>query len=306
MRQLETTIASLAKRGEQLIAKRAIAKNALDTATVTRQQALLSGDLEDWRTLDKVQAAVDAATSALAGIDDALAALNHQKAEAERQLATERERVMRMAAADKLANQIAGVEAALPSYLSQSRNLAGALSEIGHFHFESSQMASFIQDAMTKIEIAANFALSDLKAMPHAIREGHQAIPGQPTPAAFVVDERTPETQTVFMLRSTHYRDHDGRKRFAGQWDDATMPVATAQRALDKGIAVPLTDPRRAQLRGIRGGDFDPKAADVIDLDAVDDAASAATRDRALNDANFTIIDRSAEARTIQIEVPRL
>jgi hypothetical protein len=35
-----------------------------------------------------------------------------------------------------------------------------------------------------------------------------------------------------FMLCSAHCRDHDGRKRFAGQWEDAIMPVATAQCAL--------------------------------------------------------------------------
>ena len=75
MHQLETTVASLTKRGEQLAAKRVTAQDALDKAIKTRQQALLSGDLDDQRTLDKVQAAVVAATLDLAGVDDALAIL---------------------------------------------------------------------------------------------------------------------------------------------------------------------------------------------------------------------------------------
>jgi hypothetical protein len=182
--------------------------------------------------------------------------------------------------------------------------LPDALSKIGHWHFESGQMAGFLQNTMGQIEIAANFALAELKALPEAIRQGRQAIPRDLVLTPIPVPE-PPPTMTVFMLRSAHYRDHDGRKRFAGQWEDATMPVATAQRALDKGIAVPVTDPCRARLRDARGGDFNPNAPDVVDLDAVPTSAPHIEPDPVLRQAGFTVIDRSAEARTIQIEVPR-
>ncbi|MBR0792160.1 hypothetical protein JQ631_24005 [Bradyrhizobium manausense] len=305
MQQLEATIASFAKRLEQLTIKRAIAKNALDTATVTRQKALLSGDLEDQRALDKVQAAVDTGSSALAGIDDALAALIRQKAEAERQLAAERDHIMRAAAAGKLAEQVGAIEAALPAYLEHSRVLSNALSEIAHSHVESSQMAGYVQNTSGQIEVAANFALAELKAMPDAIRHGRLPIPGEPVALRADATTETEPTTTVFMLRSAHHRDGDGRKRFAGQWEDAVMLVATAQRALDRGIAVPLTDPRRVRLRGMRGGDFDPKAADVVDLDAGDDLVGAATGAPAIGAANFAVTDCRAEAHSIQIEVSR-
>src|SRR5258705_12517721 len=121
MQQLEATIASLTKRGQQLSAKRVTAQDTLDAAIKTRQHAFVSGDLNDQRALDKAQLAVVAATSDLSGIDDALAILAHQKAEAERHLAAERERIKRAAAADKLTKQIAAIEAALPGYLEQSR-----------------------------------------------------------------------------------------------------------------------------------------------------------------------------------------
>src|SRR6478752_3306359 len=93
MQRLETTIGSLAKRGEQLSAKRVTAHDALGKAIKARPQALLSGDIDDRRGLDKMQGAVDTATSTLAGLDDALAMLEQQKAEAESQLAAERERI---------------------------------------------------------------------------------------------------------------------------------------------------------------------------------------------------------------------
>lgn len=126
MQQLETTIVSLAKRGEQLVAKRVTAQAALDSGNSGPPDTFLSADLEDHRELDKQQAAVVAATSDLAGIDDALAVLAHQKAEGERQLAAESERIKRATAADKLAKQVTAIEAALPGYLEQSRALTDA------------------------------------------------------------------------------------------------------------------------------------------------------------------------------------
>ena len=68
MQQLETTIASLTNRGEQLAAKRVTARDALDEAIKARQQALLSGDLDDQLALDKLQGIVNTAASTLAGI----------------------------------------------------------------------------------------------------------------------------------------------------------------------------------------------------------------------------------------------
>lgn len=306
MQNFETTIAALTKRGEQLAVKRATAQANLDKAIKARQHALLSGDLDDQRALDNLQGLVDTAASALTGIDDALAVLAHDKAEAEHLLASECERIKRADAADKLHKRVTAIEAALPIYLEKSRNLADALSAIGHWHFETSQMASFVQNTMGQIEIAANFALADLKAMPDAIRCGQQAMAQEPLPMPVAAPEPELPTMTIFMLRSVNYRDHDGRKRFSGQYEDALMPVATAQRALNKGIAVPTTDPRRAQLRGARGGDLTPDAPDVVDLDAVEASKAALHHvDPVLRSANFTIIDRSAEDRTIEINATR-
>jgi len=81
-----------------------------------------------------------------------------------------------------------------------------------------------------------------------AFRYGHSQI--RPT---YVIRAGAPP-MAVFMLRSANYRDESGRSQFAGQYEDAMMPVPTAQRALRHGVAVSVADPRRAQLRGVRGG----------------------------------------------------
>jgi hypothetical protein len=50
-----------------------------------------------------------------------------------------------------------------------------------------------------------------------------------------------------------------------------------------------------------------PTSADVVDLDVIEEPKGLPhiEPDPVLRAANFTVIDRSAEARTIQVEVPR-
>jgi hypothetical protein len=112
---------------------------------------------------------------------------------------------------------------------------------------------------------------------------------------------------TVFMWKSARFRDHAGVTRIARQWDDAEMPLEIAQRALRCGVAVPVTDPRRAKLKGSRGEfTVDPRSPDIVNLD--DENANASQQEpTATNDVNagFIVLDRSAENRTIEIAVSR-
>jgi hypothetical protein len=309
MQKIETNIAALTKRGEQLAAKRVTARDTLDEAIKARQKALLAGDLDDQRKLDKLQDAVDSAMSALAGIDDALAVLTQQKAEAAKQLTAERERIERTKASEEISAAVMDIEARIDPMLSGMRDLGNALTAIDHLSFEVGQLGRYLSNVSGEVEVALAFVVPDLRRLADAVKNGSVAIPRRPKAAEPVpMPEPPPPTMTVFMRRSAHYRDQDGRKRFAGQWEDAIMPVATAQRALDKKIAVAVTDPCRAQLRGTRGGDFNPEASDVVDLDAVEEAKDVPRiePDPVLRAANFTVIDRSAEARTVEIAVSRV
>ena len=215
MGTLENTIATLAKRGEQLAAKRVAAQNTLDAAIKARQQALLAGDLNDERALSKVQGAVDGAVSALAGIDDAIAVLTQQKAEADAQLAAERDRVERDAAAEALAGQVAAIEAALPKWLAETRAFNDALTAVTRLrHFESTEIAQFIQSAAAQVEVACNLSLGELKALPNLIRNGQAPVPREePAPAPLVM-KPAPETRTLFALRSLKWTDAEGRVRY--------------------------------------------------------------------------------------------
>lgn len=304
MQKLETAVSSFTKRSDRLVAKRIAAHNELEKAINARQQALVSGDLDD--ALDKLQGAVNNAESALKGIDDALALIDREKGEAERQLAAERDRAERAKVSAEINGVVKGIAARVEPTLSAMREIADHLMQLDHVSFEMGQLGRYLAGVAGEAEIALDFVMSDVRRSMTAVKDGSAAIPRRPAPAE-PVGAPQPPTMTVFMLRSVHYRDHNGRKRFGGQWEDAIMPAATAQRALANGIAVPVTDPRRAQLRGTRGGDFNPQAADVVDLDAVEKPSAPKTgpTDPILREAGFTVIDRSAETRKVEIVVPR-
>ncbi|TYL80841.1 hypothetical protein [Bradyrhizobium cytisi] len=61
-------------------------------------------------------------------------------------------------------------------------------------------------------------------------------------------------------------------------------------------------------FRGTRGGDYEPNASDVVDLDAIEEPKRGPHMqlDPVLSEANFVEIDRSTETRTLTIEGPRL
>jgi hypothetical protein len=306
VQKIEGVIASLAKLGEQLAAKRITAQQTLDKAVKARQDALLTVDFDDQRALDKLQAAVDSATSALAGIDDALAILAQQKAEAESQLTAEREHIERAKAAEEISAAAKAIAARVAPMLSAMREVASALLEIDHLSFEVGQLGQHLSGVAGEAEIAFAFVLPELGRFSVAVKDSSMAIPRRPKAVEpIAVIEPAPPTQALFLLKSVKFRDHAGKVRFGGQYEDCEMPVQLAQRAMRYGAATTTSDPGHAQLRGARGGDFNFAAPDVVDLDAIEEAKGMPyiSSDHT---PLFTEIDRSAEARTISISVPRV
>jgi hypothetical protein len=179
------------------------------------------------------------------------------------------------------------------------------LTAIDHLSFEVGQLGRYLSNVSGETEVALAFVVPDVHRLANSVKDGRAAIPRRPKAAEPVpLPEPRSPTMTVFMLRSAKYRDESGRTRFAGQYDDAIVPVPTAQRALRHGVAVSVADPRRAQLRGSRGSDFNPSASDVVDLDAIEESKGVpyigSVDDPGLRDAKVTVVDRGS-ARTLKV-----
>ncbi|OSJ36482.1 hypothetical protein BSZ19_04055 [Bradyrhizobium japonicum] len=308
MEVFEAELAALRARAETLASRHMAADAAHTEAKSKLQRHHLEAPLDaDEKARGKLEAAVATCAVTREGLADAIREVLKLIADAEQKIATERAAIERKAASHQLARDLDAVERILPEYLDASRRFVSALEAL-HHHFEATEIARFVANATAQIEVAAAFALQELRGMAAAIYNGSAPLPApklKSEPIA-VIEPETP-TIAVFMMKSAKFRDHDGRSQFAGQFEDATMPVRTAQRALRESVAVPTTDPRRAQLRGVRGGDFAPDAPDVVDLDAAEEPKAASPNvDPVMRAAVFTKIDRSAETRTIEIDAPRM
>jgi hypothetical protein len=309
MEKFQTTLAQYQLRAAALADKHAAAKAALAEAMTARERHHLEGDIADEVTAGKLQAKVDSCNSTLAGLDAAITTLGAQIADVERQLTAERERVERAAAAKMLTENVAAFEAVLPKYLEQSRAMVDALSGFAHMHFESDQMAKFIQNVNGQIEVAAAFAVTELRSTANAIANGAAPIPKpKQAPAPIAVAEPSPPTRTLWCLKSIKWRE-DGRQRAVLQFEDAELPVHLAERALRHGACVEVTDERRKNLKNSRGGEHpNLNSRDIIDLDAADDFSpvkfAVPGADPQLP-PGFTRLERG-EARTITHYEPRI
>lgn len=307
---MQKLLAERRSRAAVLSTRRAAAEAALAKATAAHQSHQIDGDIADEKVGAKLHGEVVACALSVSGFDAPLAELHAQIADLEKNVADEHAAIERTAAAEKLAQQVAAIDAALPKFMSASGALTDALSVLGHWHFECGQMATFILNATAQIELASGFSLAELRATIDRIKTGDAPIPREPDSEPVAVVEPPPMTMTVWLLRSVKFRDHTGLVRHARQYDDIELPLEIAQRALRCGAAVLVTDPRRRNLKGARGGDpVDPSAPDIVNLDAIDIAKVPEINidnKPVIAAAGFRVIDRSSENRTLQIEVPRI
>jgi hypothetical protein len=267
MEKLGTTLAQLQLRAAALADKRAIADAALAAATAARQSHRLEGDLTDEKLDAKLQNDVDLCLSKLTGLDADIATLQAKVTETEQQLAAERNAAQRKTVAEKLARDLDAAEEALPSCLEASRRFVSALEEL-HHNFEATQMATFLASALSQVEIASAFVLTELRGTVHGIAEGTMPIPAaKPVPEPVAAAEPAPESRRLFAMRPIKWKDSAGRQQYGQQFDHHDLTATAASRGLRCGALVPLDDPRCKELRGARGG-YHVGKSEALDLDS--------------------------------------
>ncbi len=267
MEKLGTTLAQLQLRAAALADKRAIADAALAAATAARQSHRLEGDLADERLDAKLQNDVDLCLSKLTGLDADIATLQAKVTETERQLAAERTAAERKAASEKLARDLDAAEETLPNCLEAGRRFVHVLEEL-HHNFEGMQMATFLASALSQVEIASAFMLTELRGTVHGIAEGTMPIPAaKPVPVPVTTAEPTPETRRLFAMKPIKWKDSAGQQQYGQQFDHHDLTATAASRGLRCGALVPLDDRRCKELRGARGGYHVGKGA-ALDLDS--------------------------------------
>lgn len=189
MEQFEATVAAIAKRGDRLVALRAKAQGTLNAALAAQQNRLLSGDLDDQKSLATLREAVVLAKTELSSIEDALAVLDQQKKEAEAKLSAERERTERIKASADIEKATDLIEVRVGTALRAINELGDALAAIDYCSFEAGQLGRYLLGAGSETELALAFVLPELRRLAQAVKDGNAAIPWRPQAPEPVVSE---------------------------------------------------------------------------------------------------------------------
>jgi hypothetical protein len=296
MQKLEIVVAALRKRGQLLADKRVNAQAAFDAAISAQQELLISGDLDDEKLAAKMQSAVDVAASRLHALDDAVSTLAQQTIAAEGQLAVAALADARKTASELLVAQIADIDRLLPKFLSVSSELAAALRAIS-WRFETASLGEFVARNASEVEMAASLTSNDLRASPANVLAGVlDAALARPVDVVppLVSEPAPPPMVQLFLLSAVEFTDPaSGRVRRIGKWLDCELSPVHAERALRFGKAVPQTDPRRNELRGVSVGAPHPSWCFSLDHEP-------ASGIQASSPSQFEPVNRGP-ARTMQV-----
>jgi hypothetical protein len=305
MRTHEANVDALRLRTARLTAKRATALQELDRATAARQQFAVTGDLDGAgadAAMAKLQGAVDAASSALVGLDAALAELAKQLADSEAQLAAEQDRVARTAASEKLAMHIASIEPRIAAWLEETRSLGVDLEKFfGTVRFDAIALGGYLLRSVGEVELASAVLVADLCGAVPAILSGAEPIPVEPVMIEPAPAMPAPETVRVFPLQNLAWTDAAGIQQTARRFlADCDLTPAAARTALSRGAACRLTDPRRRQLAG-RQGTAHARALTLDECENLDAPPAQSTAEPVLHSA-FEPMDRG---KTYIVRAPK-
>jgi hypothetical protein len=273
----ETALEALRVRADKLEARRAAAQVTLDEAKARRQQHLLEGDLDqDEKAIGKLEADVNAASSRLSGLIDAISALNVQISEHEHRIQVERDQAERKAASERMLVRVVDFEARLDPMLSAMRLFASACEPLMAGSFEIVQLKEYLLKMAGEIEVCAAFVAPDLRLQAAMVERGERQVPRQPVeiielrpvePVVVTATDPAEPTVAVFAVAPLRWRDKAGNKHFAERWSDCQLPVRLQARASQRGVISGMDDPRRRTHRGLLGS-FTPLESAICDLDS--------------------------------------
>jgi hypothetical protein len=272
----EDALEALRSRASKLESRRVVAQASLDEAKAKRQQHLVEGDVDgDEKLIARLEADVNAASSRLSGLIDALSALNVQISEAERQLQVERDHAERKAAAERMSAAINDFEARLDPMLSAMRLFASACEPLMAVSFEIVQLKEYLLKVAGEVEVCAAFVSPDLRLQAGMIERGERQIPRESAQVIELLPSMpTPtspgdETQVVFTLKPVKWRARDGEMQSVQRWEDCSMPTRLLARATrHEAITLDMADRRRRENKGILNGFTSTPPNAFIDLDA--------------------------------------
>ena len=195
------TVEQLIERQAQLTAMRSDAQAELHAALAERQSHLLVGNVEEHGIVATLQARADKVQTMLVGLDDAIAALATQIADAAAARAAEQRRIQAEANAKELAVIISKVEKVLPAWIATAREMSGLLDSLNNFRYQVGGVANYLGGVAAQTEAGVRVVLNDLNDAVGPVARGEQAIQigkASPMPAVAATAALTPKDHFTY------------------------------------------------------------------------------------------------------------
>jgi hypothetical protein len=266
MTKSQTDLGKLIAIRTRLLSKQAAAQVALDRALDADSKFLQTGD-EDAALNDKRKGAVKDALAELTRYKKPLSDLAPQIVATENAVALETLAFKQENAARRLGERTDAIETLYPVWLGSTLGLIAALDAAAPAHYEMSQVAGFLRNACSEVEMACDIGVGNLRNFVEAIRGGHMSVPRDvPVVPAKPPAAEKPKLTKVFSSHALTWLDENGSQRVIAKWHDIELPHAAAAFALQVGLAVLPDNPLCAKSRGHSPGH--PEPGWLNDLDA--------------------------------------
>jgi hypothetical protein len=296
-------IVALKQRAERLAEKRTGADSELSAATTARLSFMLEGNINDAKASSALQSRVDTARSSLAGIDEAIDALNAQIAEAERQAALERDREERNDAANEISREADVIEKLLSPWLEQTQKLATSFETLATVDWDAGAIAKYLSVCAMEISIAAPMTVGQLRHTAVGITDGNVRIPNRNEPPPMPVQPTREPMRKVMPTKPIKWTDPDTlQKRTWHSQVTVDLPESIAARAIALGAAVPVGHDLEKKARGIRKDMLPPDPSRCVDLDKVPVSKTGADAPAAISHSAFEPVDRG---KPYVVKIPR-
>jgi hypothetical protein len=159
---------------------------AVKRTTEPRRRPLVEGDVNDAGATARADAAVLALQSASAGVDDALAEVERQLADAQLRLDPERDQAARAAEAIKREKEAEELKQTTDEFVEAGARLAEALTQVTAVSFTASEAAAIVVKAVSEIVEATKMINGDLRNYVRFVVSGSAPIRRQPMPVTLV------------------------------------------------------------------------------------------------------------------------
>ena len=165
--------------------------------TEPRRRSLVEGDVNDADATARADAAVLALQSASAGVDDALAEVELQLADAQLRLDPDCDQAARAAEAIKREKEAEELKQTTRDFVEAGARLAEALTQVTAVSFTTSEAAAIVVKAVSEIVEATKVINRDLESYVRFVVSGSAPIRRQPIPVTLAEILATPTTLPI-------------------------------------------------------------------------------------------------------------